>query len=97
MHRFQKQESVLFKKLLRQPEGLEKKLAVWLSACTSLLVSGLRRCKASRDGGGAGGEVAAVVAALTEGLFGEMRNLKVSLFISSSGELGGFFSQSPFQ
>lgn len=32
MHRFQKQESVLFKKVLRQPEGLEEKLAVWLRA-----------------------------------------------------------------
>lgn len=34
---------------------------------------------------------ATVAAMLTEGLFGGMRNLKVSLFISSSGELGGFF------
>lgn len=34
---------------------------------------------------------AAVAATLTEGLFGGMRNLKVSLFISSSGKLGGVF------
>lgn len=54
MHRFQKQESVLFKNLLRQPEGLEKKLALWLSDCTSLLISASVRCKACRDGGAAG-------------------------------------------
>lgn len=35
---FQKQESILFESLQRQHEGLEKKLALWLSDCTSLLI-----------------------------------------------------------
>lgn len=34
---------------------------------------------------------AAAAAMLTQGLFGGMRNLKVSLLVSSSGESGGFF------
>lgn len=91
MHRFQKQESVLFKKLLRQPEGSEKKLALWLSAlCWYFLVGmGIEMLQGLLG--------AAAAAMLTKGLFGGMRNLKVSLFISSSGKLGGFFPHSPFQ
>lgn len=89
MHRFQKQERVLFKKLLRQPEGLEKKLYC-VDKCLYFLVGIGIEAVQGRSG-------AAVAARLAKGLFGGMRNLKVSLFISSSGELGGFFSHSPFQ